>query len=68
MRTEIQVPTKRGVMLDGVLFHQKQTDTVLIAITGIKLATYVFKYIPVTKSATRFHFSFSPYLIKIYIL
>ena len=35
MRTEIQVPTKRGVLLDGVLFHQKQTDTVLIAITGI---------------------------------
>ena len=35
MRNEIQVPTKRGVMLDGVLFHQKQTDTVLIAITGI---------------------------------
>ena len=35
MRTEIQVPTKRGVLLDGMLFHQKQTDTVLIAITGI---------------------------------
>ena len=35
MRTEIQVPTKRGVLLDGVLFHQKQTDSVLIAITGI---------------------------------
>ena len=35
MRKEIKVPTKRGVQLDGVLFHKKQTDTVLIAITGI---------------------------------
>ena len=35
MRKEIQVPTKRGVLLDGVLFHQLQTDSVLIAITGI---------------------------------
>lgn len=35
MRKEIKVPTERGVMLDGVLFHKSHTDTVLIAITGI---------------------------------
>lgn len=35
MRTKIKAATKRGVLLDGVLFHQEPTDTVLIAITGI---------------------------------
>ena len=35
MRTKIKVATKRGVLLDSVLFHQEPTDTVLIAITGI---------------------------------
>ena len=35
MRTKIKVATKRGVLPDGVLFHQEATDTVLIAITGI---------------------------------
>ena len=35
MRKEIRVPTERGVLLDGVLFHKTHTDTVLIAITGI---------------------------------
>ncbi len=32
---EIKVQTKRGVLLDGVLFSATQADTVLIAITGI---------------------------------
>ena len=33
---EIQVETKRGVLLNGVLFNEtKSSDTVLIAITGI---------------------------------
>lgn len=33
---EIQVETKRGVLLDGVLFNEtKNPDTVMIAITGI---------------------------------
>lgn len=35
MRKKIKVTTKRGVQLDGVLFHKNSTDTVLIAITGI---------------------------------
>ncbi len=34
--TEIQAETKRGVLLDGVLFNEtKNPDTVMIAITGI---------------------------------
>ena len=33
---EIQVETKRGVLLNGVFFNEtKSSDTVLIAITGI---------------------------------
>ena len=32
---EIKVQTKRGVLLDGVLFSATQADTLLIAITGI---------------------------------
>ena len=38
MRFRLNVPTKRGVVLNGVLFRQtekKETDTVMIAITGI---------------------------------
>lgn len=37
MRYSIKVPTRRGPVLDGVLFRdaEKQSDTVMIAITGI---------------------------------
>ncbi|MBQ7734063.1 MAG: alpha/beta fold hydrolase [Synergistaceae bacterium] len=38
MRFKLNVPTKRGVVLNGVLFRQdekRSTDTVMIAITGI---------------------------------
>lgn len=38
MMFRLNVPTKRGVVLNGVLFRQnekKETDTVMIAITGI---------------------------------
>jgi hypothetical protein len=38
MMFRLNVPTKRGSVLNGVLFHQeekKKTDTCLIAITGI---------------------------------
>ena len=32
---KLDIPTKRGTVLDGVLFAAEKTDTVLIAITGI---------------------------------
>lgn len=32
---KLDVPTKRGTVLNGVLFSSKNADTVLIAITGI---------------------------------
>ena len=32
---ELNVPTKRGTVLSGVLFSEKPSDTVVIAITGI---------------------------------
>ena len=38
MKTKVQkldIPTKRGTVLDGVLFSAERADTVLIAITGI---------------------------------
>ena len=38
MMFRLNVPTKRGVVLNGVLFRQnekKESDTVMIAITGI---------------------------------
>ena len=36
MRQELRIPTRRGSVLDGVLFASKTTaDTVLVAITGI---------------------------------
>lgn len=38
MMFRLNVPTKRGVVLNGVLFRQeekKTADTVMIAITGI---------------------------------
>ena len=38
MRFQLNVPTKRGVVLNGVLFRQQEkrnADTVMIAITGI---------------------------------
>ena len=38
MKFRLDVPTKRGVVLNGVLFRQEEkrtSDTVMIAITGI---------------------------------
>lgn len=34
-REEIRVPTQRGCLLDGVLFHADKANTVVIIITGI---------------------------------
>jgi len=31
----LEIETKRGIILNGVLFSEKKSDTVLIAITGI---------------------------------
>ena len=33
--TEIEVPTTRGTVLNGVLFDTPKADTVVIAITGV---------------------------------
>ena len=44
MRFKLNVPTKRGVVLNGVLFRQQEkrtTDTVMIAITGIHGNFYI---------------------------
>ena len=46
---ELNVETKRGTVLNGVLFDVEKADTVVIAITGIHGNFYSIRFITISE-------------------